>query len=313
MLAVLQIVFPIYVLIGIGFAATRNGIFAEKDLQGFGNFVFYLALPALLFTAIAERPLAETVEYSYVVIYGTSTLLLMAVLYPGFRSAGYDHQTATLATMGSTCPNSGLVGYPLLLLAMPEIAGTTLAQNVLVENILFLPLMFLVIELGNRGEGTGLQVAGRIVRRVATGPLVMAMMAGVVVSALGVSLPTAIDQPLEMLAAASGAIALVVIGGNLAVLKPTGTRAIAGYIAFFKLVGHPLVILLALALTQSAGLLVLPPELRSALILSAAIPTFGSYPVIAQAYGRQGFASVVLFATTLGAFVTLSVLLLVVV
>lgn len=313
MIAVFQIVCPIYVLIGVGFIATRRGIFSENDLRALGNFVFYLALPALLLAAIAKRPLSETVDISYVTIYGASTLLLIAMLYPGFRSAGYDQKTAVLATMGSTCPNSGLIGYPLLLLALPQIAETTLAQNVLVENVLFIPLMFLLFELANPGTGTGLQRVGRIVWRVVTGPLVLGMLLGVMVSASGIPLPAALERPLDMLAAASGAAALVAIGGNLAVLKPSGARRIAGYIAFFKLVAHPMIVLLAVVAVQALGIFDMPRELRGALILSAAIPTLNSYPVIAQAHGKAGFASVVLLATTLGAFVTLSALLLVVI
>ncbi|MDV7144669.1 AEC family transporter [Tropicimonas sp. TH_r6] len=310
MLAVLEIIFPIYALIGLSFFLTRRGFFSAEDLRAFGKFMITLGFPALMFTAIARRPLAETIQMSYMLPYALGTLALMALLYPAFRRS-FDHKTTTLATMGSTCPNSGFIGYPILLLAMPEIADKVLAQNLVVENMIFLPLIFTLLELGNGGEGSRLQIAGRVFWRVLTGPLVLAMLAGVAVSASGLTLPGALLRPLDMLAAASGALALIVIGGNLALLKPKGVRALAGYIVAGKLLLHPLAIFVAVTLAAMTGLLPLDGEMRAALILTGALPTFGMFPVVAQAHGREGFASAAQFGTTLGALFTLTALLLV--
>ncbi len=309
MLSVLEIIFPIYALIGLSFGLTRRGVFSAQDLQAFGRFMINFGFPALMFTAIARRPLAETIQLSYMLPYGLGTLALMALLYPAFRRS-FDHKTTTLATMGSTCPNSGFIGYPIMLLAMPDIANKVLAQNLVVENMIFLPLLFTLLELGNGGEGSKLRIAGRVFWRVLTGPLVLAMLAGVAVSASGLSLPQALLRPIDMLAAAAGALSLVVIGGNLALLKPRGVRALAGYIVAGKLLLHPLAILLAIMLAGATGLLPLQGDMRDALVLTAALPTLGMFPVVAQAHAREGFASAAQFGTTLGGLFTLSALLL---
>ncbi len=310
MLAVLDIILPIFVLIGAGYALGRSGFFSPEDIRMLGRFVIKLALPALMFNAIAAQPLSESIQLSYVLIYGFGTVALMAVLYTAFRRAGhYDHVTATLATMGSTMCNNGYVGYPILLLAMPGIANQALAQNILVENIVFLPILFTMLELQQDYIGSRTQLAMRTLRRLGSEPLILSIVFGCAFSLLGLTMPSVIDRPLHMLAAGASATALMVIGGTLAHLKPKGTRALAGYIVACKLILHPLVIFSLITLCTMVGFVEMAPDMRAALILSSAMPTLGVFSVIAQVHGKQGFASATQLGATIGALFTLSALL----
>jgi hypothetical protein len=63
------------------------------------------------------------------------------------------------------------------------------------------------------------------------------------------------------------------------------------------------------AVLLGAGLVTLTPELHSAVILSAAMPMFGIYTVLAQRQGLEGAASLAMLTATSLAFVTLTVLL----
>ncbi len=62
MLAILAIVAPIYIVILIGFAMTRSGLFAKADMRVFGKFVINLALPVLLFRALSQRQLGDVLN-----------------------------------------------------------------------------------------------------------------------------------------------------------------------------------------------------------------------------------------------------------
>lgn len=310
MLTVLNIILPIFVLIGAGFVLGRIGVFSAEDIRVLGRFVIKLALPALMFNAIASQPLGAAIQLPYVLIYGVGTVVLMAVLYTAFRRmGGYDHVTSTLATMGSTVCNNGYVGYPILLLAMPGIANQAFAQNLLVENIVFLPILFTMLELKQDYIGSRTQLALRTLRRLGSEPLILSIAFGCAFSLLGLSMPSVIDRPLHMLAAGASATALMVIGGTLAHLKPKGTRALAGYIVACKLILHPLVIAAIIMLTTQFGLAEMTSEMRAALILSSAMPTLGVFSVIAQVHGKQGFASATQLGATVGALFTLSALL----
>ena len=108
-----------------------------------------------------------------------------------------------------------------------------------------------------------------------------------------------------MLAASASALALFVIGGSLVGLPLIGNRALAMQITVGKLFLHPAMVFVAL-LVLGTGL---SPELQAAVILSAAMPIFTIYTVFAMEHGREGVASLALLGTTVGAFVTLTLLL----
>lgn len=59
MLNILSITGPIYLIILIGYLATRNELFARSDMQVIGGFVIKLGIPALLFKESSERELGE--------------------------------------------------------------------------------------------------------------------------------------------------------------------------------------------------------------------------------------------------------------
>jgi predicted permease len=202
------------------------------------------------------------------------------------------------------------VGYPVMLLVLPDIAGPVLAMNFMVENFLIIPLGLIFLELSRprAGRGVAAIVLG-IFREVATRPFVVGLLLGLAVSLSGLALPEAVTRFTTLLAGAASAVALVVIGGTLHGLPLAGNRLLAGQIALGKLVLHPAMVALAAAALPALGLAPLSAEMRTAAILSAAIPMISIYVVLAQPYGHGGVASLALLFATAGAFVTLSVLL----
>ena len=49
MLAIFNIMAPIFILIGMGYGAIRFGMFEFSQLRGLGKFVLKIGLPALVF------------------------------------------------------------------------------------------------------------------------------------------------------------------------------------------------------------------------------------------------------------------------
>ena len=65
MLDILAITGPIYLTIALGYFLTRRGLFARADMRVLGQFVINLALPALLFNALAQRKLGDILNGRY--------------------------------------------------------------------------------------------------------------------------------------------------------------------------------------------------------------------------------------------------------
>jgi malonate transporter len=154
MLDILAITSPIYAIILLGFATTRMGLFAKADMRVFGKFVVNLALPALIFRALSQRQFGEIFNQGYLLAYLGGSLATVALGYLWSRRvAGLHPVRSTFYAMGMGCSNSGFVGYPILLLTFAPMAGVALALNMLVENLVIIPLLLLQAERGRGGAG----------------------------------------------------------------------------------------------------------------------------------------------------------------
>ena len=309
MLDILTITAPIYLIVGLGYGLTRLRVFAKADMGVLGKFVVNLALPALLFKALAGRPLADILNPGYLAVYALGSLTVLAVGYAwGRRGAGRDALGSTFFAMGMSSSNSGFIGYPILLLSLPAVAGVALALNMMVENALVLPLVLILAERARGGAGAWATVR-RIVRRLAVNPLILALVAGLTVACLGLPLPTALGHTVDMLAAASGALSLLVIGGTLAGL-PVGTMgAKALPIVLGKLLLHPLAVFGGLLLWRLLGLPAIDPALQTAALIMAAMPMMSVYATLALQYGQQELSAVALLLATGASFFSLNLLL----
>jgi predicted permease len=310
MLDILAITSPIYVTILIGFLATRFGWFDKAAMRNFGAFVIKLALPALLFNALAQRQIGEILNVSYLFAYAGGSLALVGLSYGCCRRlAGLDQSTSAIYAMGMTCSNSGFIGYPILLLTFAPVAGLALAMNVIVENVLVLPLLLALAERGGSARGPWHKMAARSFAQLARNPIVIGTAAGLLVSLLGWKLPGPAERTVGMFAMSSSALSLFVIGGTLVGLQVRGLARRAMPVMITKLIGHPLAVLAGALAAPLIGLPPLEPMLLMAAVLLAAMPMASIYPILSQAYGHEGFSATALVITIIASFFTLSGLL----
>lgn len=310
MLEILAITGPIYITIILGFATTRLGLFSPADMRVLGKFVINLALPALLFNALAQRPLAEILNGPYLLVYATGSLLAGGLGWLWARRvAGQDGTASAYYAMGMACSNSGFVGYPIGLLTLGPVAGVLLGLNMIVENLLVIPLLLAIAESGRGQGGAWHQVLRQSLRNLVRNPMVQGLLAGLLVSLLDWKLPAPVARTVTLFAQASGALSLFVIGGALVGLKTQGLRRQVAQIAVGKLLLHPLAVLGVLLALEAAGLVAMEPKQRIGAVLSAAMPMLGIYPILAHKHGHEGLAAAALLGTTAASFVSISALL----
>ena len=310
MIDILSITGPIYIIIALGFTATRLGRFTKADMEVFGKFVVNFALPALLFKSLSQRPIGEILNSTYLLAYVTGTLGVVGCGYFWSRRlAKLNSTTSTIYVMGMSCSNSAFVGSPILLLTMAPISGVALALNMTLENVVIIPLLLVMADRSCGKPDRWYRVVGHSFKRLASNPIFIAIFAGVGVSIAGWRLPEAFVQTVSMLALASGALALFVIGGTLVGLPMQGLGKRVAPIVLGKLVFHPLAVLAAVQILPMAGLPTLDPQLAMAAVIMAAMPMMSMYTILAQIYGREEIAAAAMLVTTIFSFFTISSLL----
>ncbi|MBT9476066.1 AEC family transporter, partial [Polaromonas sp.] len=310
MLDILAITGPIYITIALGFATTRLGLFSKSDMRVLGKFVVNLALPALLFNALAQRSLGEILNGRYLLVYAAGSLLALGLGWLwARRGAGQDGTTSAYYAMGTACSNSGFVGYPIALLTLGPVAGVMLGLNMMVENLLLIPLLLALAERGDGHGGAWHRALRQSLVNLLRTPMVLGLLAGLLVSLMGWQLPSPVARTVTLFSQASGALSLFVIGGALVGLQIQGLRRQVAQIVVGKLLLHPLAVLAVLLLCEAAGLLPLEPQLRMGVVLTAAMPMLGIYPILAQKHGQEGLAAAALLGATVASFMSISVLL----
>jgi malonate transporter and related proteins len=307
MLNVLAITSPVFLLIGLGYAAVRMGLIEKTAMRPLGAFVITFALPALIFKSLAQRPIAEIASAGYLAAYGGGSLIAYSLLFALARRQGKALTPAAIHALGGAISNSAFIGYPLVTLALGPVAAVSMALNMIIENLVMMPLALTLAESGTNGGGRLRDVISGTALRLVKNPLIISICAGTALSLLGVPPSGPFAKALDLLAAASAPVALFTIGGTLAGLPVRGMFGDAAQIAFAKLIVHPLAVFACLRMVP-----VLSPELYKACVIFAGMPMAAIYPLLAQPYGRAEQSAAALALATALSFVTISALLLMV-
>lgn len=298
----LSITAPIFLLIALGFVATRTGVVKADFVRGMGLFVLNFALPALILRALLGQDLRESFNAAYVAAYAGGSLLVLLVVFVLFRHwLGRPLSHAAIASLGGAAANSGFVGFPIAALAVGMPALTALPLTMLVENALVIPLAFVLAEAGQAGGRTPALVARETLQRLARTPLFLAILLGLLLSGLGVRVPTTISTAVAMIADASAACALFVVGGTLAGVTASSIPGELAWIVLAKLVLHPLAV--------AAGFVILggvPAGLMAAGIILASAPMLTVYPIFGQRFGLGTLCAAALVAATAVSFATMT-------
>ncbi|HEX7926962.1 MAG TPA: AEC family transporter, partial [bacterium] len=184
------------------------------------------------------------------------------------------------------------------------------------DMLVLMPLTMVLVNIGQGNKSNWRQALGSAVGGLFTNPMVLGILFGVVISAVGMPMPVALRTFTALLGAAAGPCALFAIGATLAGQRAgqdrPSTAALmedtvpqVALMSGFKLVVHPL-----LMWTVMAGIFTLDPLWVSVAILAAALPIASTVYVVAgryRTYLQQ--VSAAILVSTVASVVTVSIVL----
>lgn len=275
----LNIVLPFFALIFAGYGAGHTPVLKPEAVRGLVAFVFWFALPAMLFMKIAEAPFREAFDWRFLASYSGAGILIYAtgflVALRLFRLA--VDQSAVFA-MGSAFGNVGFMGLPMIALAFGDEALLAAVLAVTLDQFLFLPLSTALIQ-GSRGDRKALRsILASAAAGLLRNPMIHASFLGLAVGLSGLVLPLPLATFGNLLADAAAPCALFALGATLAGRRLGEGRVEVATLCLLKLVAHPL---LALGLALLIGL---PPFLTAVAVMLAAMPIAANVFIMAQSY-----------------------------
>ncbi|MCY4179786.1 MAG: AEC family transporter [Litoreibacter sp.] len=259
-LTVLEIVAPVFLLGGIGYAWVKLGF--EYRIEFVTRLAMTIAVPALIFVALMQTDIAPdaltTVFFATIVTYGLITLACYLLV-----------KTGRLEVRTYLAPlifgNTGNLGLPLALFAFGA------------DGLGYAVVIFAMMGIYSFTYGVWLVSGGGNLRKVVQEPLVGATLLGALFLWQGWETPTFLTNTIELIGQMAIPLMLITLGVAVARLKPSALGQ-AIWLSGIK------VILCAAAAWAAGTYFELPDVALAVLILQATTPVAVTSYLLAAKY-----------------------------
>ena len=296
MQALLDVILPVFLVIGFGYVATWRGVFTQTGIDALMKFSQNFAIPCLLFSAIANLDLGASLDTR-----------LLASFYVG-AAAGFAVGTAGAfyifkrniedsIAIGFCClfSNSVLLGLAINERAYGPEALAGAYTIIALHSPFCYGLGITAMEIARNRGGSPLVMARGVARAMFRNVLVLAIIAGFVVNLAQIPLPGVLRDGLDLVIRAALPTALFALGGVLIQYKPEGDARIIAMVCAVSLLLHP-----AITFGLGTALAVPADTFKPGVLTAAMAPGVNGY-IFANMYGRakRVAATSVLVATGL--------------
>ncbi len=296
MSALLDVIIPVFLIIGFGYCTVWAGLFSIDTIEGLMKFSQNFAIPVLLFNAIAKVDLAIILDFKLFFSFyiGATGGFLIGFIGSYFI---FKRPPKDSVAIGFCClfSNTVMLGLPITERAY---GSSALQHNFAIVSIHAPFCYFLgitVMELFQSTEKSMRKKSVVILKAMFSNALVVGIVLGFLVNIFGINLAKSIQASLDMITAVALPVALFGMGGVLFGYRPAGDIGPIVMICVVSLLIHP-----AIVWVTGMNLELSDIQIRSAVITAAMAPGINTY-VFANMYGtaKRVASTSVLLSTAL--------------
>jgi predicted permease len=294
-------ILPIFILIGMGLFSRKTGVLQSGDERVLSSYVYYFALPALLFINLAETTFTrETLQF---MLAGVIPVLIVIPFYWIIRVIWrFSKDTLYLLILSTVFGSTAFFGIPFIMFAFPTDQGEHLAiLSVVSISPVSIIIAITTLELYKLGTTTIWKGLHQVVKKLSTNPLILSILSGILITFIGIEIPTPLSKSLHMLGSTTTIVAIFMLGVFLYGRRYTNiTKALT--LSLLRIIILPIV---ALLITKMFNL---PTIERTILVLMHSVPVAISMIILSERYGffKDIIASLILISS-IGAAVYLNV------
>ena len=296
MQALLDVILPVFLVIGFGYVTVWRGFLSDNDIDAFMRLSQNVLFPALLFRAIAQLDLAETFNVDLLLSFYTGSTVSFVIGILGARFL-FGRVWEDAVVVGFTClfANSLILGLPITERAYGTDALGPGYAIIAMHSPFCYGLGITVMEIVRARGQSIVKLPGTVLKAMFRNALIVGISLGFTVNLLSVPVPGVIMDAVGLLTRAALPVALFAVGGILVRYRPQGDMKVIAYVCLASLVVHPCVVW---AMGTWTGLN--RDEFRAAILTASMAPGINSY-IFASLYGRvqKVAASSILLGTLL--------------
>ncbi len=296
MAALIDVILPVFLVIGFGYLAVWKDYFSDAGVDGLMKFTQGFAIPCLLFRAISTLDLGQNFDLA---LLGSFYIGALAGFLAGLFGARYlfHRDWEDSVAIGFCClfSNSLLLGLPITERAYGASALEANYAIIAVHSPFCYAVGITAMEIARNRGGNIASLPGKVLRAMFRNALIVGITLGLIVNIGGIPVPGVMTDALDLMVRAALPAALFGLGGVLYRYRPEGDMRTILYVVAISLVLHPAIVW-GLARFNDLGI----DATRSAMLTAAMAPGINAY-VFANMYGtaRRVAASSVLMGTGL--------------
>lgn len=299
-MSICNTILPIFIVVLLGWILMRIG-FLQEDLLGPANkLVFYVAIPAMVFNALAKASFKANFDGGILLITVISALIGYAISWMFALLHRLENWQIGSYVQSAFHGNLGYVGLAVSFYYLGE-PGFVKASILAGFMFLFQNLLS-VFALTYNDQNRNICNAKSLIQNILLNPVIISAMGGIGFSLSGVTLPIILVRSLEIISDFALPLALLIIGASINLSKVKkyfkwGTTA-----SLIKLVIIPAIGFMGFLFAGFTADQFLP-----ALILLATPSATTSYVMSKEMNGDPNLAVIIISMTTLLSAITISI------
>jgi hypothetical protein len=211
---ILATIVPIFAVVLIGWWAHHRGLIPAEFFGPANRLVFYVAIPAMVFSAIAKASLRTQFNAAVLLVTLGCILALCALAWAAARIVGMERFRRGAFIHNSFHGNQGYIG---LAVAFYYLGTEGLASASIITGFMMImnnALAVFVLQAHAESRSGGARRAGSL-RKVVGHPIILSALAGILFSLGGLRIPLVLDRCLAILSGMALPVALLIIGGSI--------------------------------------------------------------------------------------------------
>ncbi len=277
---ILNVAFPVFGLILCGWLAARLGVLGQQSTQALNDFVYWFALPALLFIFVARAPVERIFYAPFLAAFGGGYAITFGLAWLLFRRLYPERLAArTMRTSNTTFANTGYMGIPLASTAFGDAAVLPAIMATVFVSVVMINVAIALIEFDVAREAGGTRILRDVGASLARNPFVVAVLLAVIFPLAGWTVPAPVAKFCDLLGSAAGPCALFALGMFVATQSLRVGIGEAALISAIKLLVQPFVTWLLVTYVFE-----LEPIWAVTTVLVSALPMGATCFVLAQRY-----------------------------
>lgn len=304
MLQVFNIVAPVFLLVGFGYAASALKMITDTAVDNLMRFVTLFAVTCLLFRATATIDIANSLKPDVLASYYIPAFICFFTgIFLARKVFGQRPGESVAAGFTTLFANSLFIGIPVVQRAYGDAASPTVIAIISIHAATMYGLGVVCMEASARDGAGAFAALGKVFKSLSRNPLVIAVALGFTYNFTGLPIPSAIDDALKLMTGVALPGGMFAVGAALTRYAIAENLRAASVMVTLKLVLHPL-----LAMLFAVTLFDLTSIEAKAVILMAAIPGGMNIYLFAVLYDRnKELAANAMLVGTAASIVTLPI------